>query len=199
MSFWQQRMSLASVQLIHLPRSWNGSGVRFGALFVAFAIWATPAHALFHWHERGSIRTREQVGRWQLEVVQSRFSGEVACRLMARNGYGFYEAGAVAFPVKRPIDANATAYRLDDGLVHWSRDDLPALIERGAPIDRGSMVDASEGLVWIPFEKLAATSRVWIAGRGTGTVSFFRLDGLRALHDLAPERGCVPDVRFVER
>jgi len=148
----------------------------------------------------GDVRQeRTSLGDWRLDIARDRFSGAIACRLMARDHHALYRAQAVAFGLRHARDVARAVYRIDGGPPRASRDDLPALIAARAPIDRGPMDDPQQGLVWVPLAVLATGNNIAIEPGPGQRIHRFHYRGLVALHDIAVERGCAPDSRFVER
>lgn len=111
----------------------------------------------------------------------------------------FFRAGAVAFRFRSDWDIAQAVYRIDGGSPRTMRDDLPALVALRTPYDRGPMGNATQGIVWVPFEQVKDASSIAIQPRPNKRVRVFHLRGLTALHATAVERGCAPDSRFVER
>jgi len=138
-------------------------------------------------------------GDWRLTIARDTFSGAVACRLKSRDGRAIYRSGGVGFRfyfVKSVTDA---VYRIDRGDVRAARDDLPRLINLNTPIDHGSMADPSDGVVWVPYDRIAQARSIAIEPQRGDRARVFRLNGLAALHDLAVARGCAPESRFIEK
>ncbi len=144
-------------------------------------------------------RNTTRLGDWELAIAHNPFADSIVCRLRARDHRIFFEREAVGFRFNAKWDVSHAVYRLDGGSPRASRDDLPALISVGTPIDRGGMDNASRGIVWIPFERLEQVNSVRIAARPNHQPKTFHLRGLNALHAIAVARGCVPESRFVER
>lgn len=161
---------------------------------------ATPVSALTILPRHPKISHEStRLGDWRLDIAKNSFSGEIVCRLRARNLKGFYSAGAVGFRFKHKWNVEDAVYRIDDGEPRAVRDDLSDLVARGVPLDRGNMENASGGVVWIPYERLAEADTITIEARSDRRAVTFHFRGLASLHDLAQERGCTPDSRFVER
>jgi hypothetical protein len=139
------------------------------------------------------------LGDWRLDIAHERFSGEIACRLRSRDHKSLYRAGAVGFRFKSRWDVAAAVYRVDHSEPRYSRDDLPDLIARGVPMDRGGMDNADAGIVWIPYEHLTRANAISIEPRRDRRAVTFHFRGLVALRDIALARGCTPESRFVER
>jgi len=106
--------------------------------------------------------------------------------------------GAVGFPFPKGWDVSKAGYRIDGTAPRRSRDDLPELIARNTPVDRGPVDHAAGGIVWIPYEALETAKVVTIQPRPDKAPRTRRLDGLAKLHDLALEHGCIPEHSFVE-
>ena len=138
-------------------------------------------------------------GQWRLEIARDTFSDEVACRLQSRNKRMIYRAGAVGFHFNCSWNVKRAAYRLDGGAPASFRDDRPQLAALGVPMDRGGSDNASDGIVWIPYDRLADAKSVAIEARPGHAARRFRLDGLVALYAIAEQQGCTPDNHFVER
>ena len=156
----------------------------------AFAVPFIPRHPVV-------ARHRTTIGDWRLDIARNRFSNDVVCRLRARDGHALYRGGAVGFRFPSRWDVGEAVYRIDDGPPRASRDDLPALIELRTPVDTGGMDNPSRGTVWVPFRLLVDANRVTIQPRRDRRARTFHFRGLKGLYDLARERGCVPDARFV--
>lgn len=162
------------------------------ACLCGFAI-VTPA-----WSRSSSIERRKvTVGDWQLTIRRDRFSQGVQCRLGSYDHRAIYQQGALGFRFKRRWDVAEAAYRIDGGLPHLARDDLPALVDLGVPIDIGGIANPNEGIVWIPYARLASANSVAIEPRPNDRARIFHFRGLTGLKQLAKERGCVPESRFV--
>jgi hypothetical protein len=160
---------------------------------------ASPTEArLLHpkHHEITHLNFRQD--GWRLAMTTNVFSGGTACRLTMKNGNAFYRMGAVGFRFPRGLDVSNAAYRIDGAAPRRSRDDLPELIARGTPVDRGPRDQAAQGFVWIPYEALESAKTVTIQPRPDKAVRTRRLDGLVKLHDLAVEHGCTSEHSFVE-
>ena len=163
---------------------------------------AVPGMALawpFVPHRPNITTEATSLGDWRLDIARDRFSGEIACRLRARDHKAFFRAGAVGFRFRSAWNVDQAVYRLDGGAPRAFRDDLPSLIARGVPLDRGGMDNASRGIVWVPFENLASANAIAIEPRSDRRAVTFHFRGLVALHEIAVARGCSPAIRFVER
>ena len=136
-------------------------------------------------------------GDWQLDIVRNLFSEQVGCRLIARNRQSFYQGGAVGFRFKRSWNVHEAFYRVESGSAREWRLDLPELVRSGAPIDRGGVENASEGIVWIPFSRLVGNQSIAIQARTDRPARTFRFRGLEELYTQAVGLGCFPDSRFV--
>jgi len=166
-------------------------------LVIALALAApSPARAARHGDVR---RERLTLGDWRLDIARDRFSGGIACRLAARDHFAVYRAQAVAFRFGSRRDVGNAVYRVDGGPPRVSRDDVPRLIAAGVPLDRGSMDFPQAGLVWVPLSVLRQGNSVAIEPGPGQHARQFHFRGLIALHDMAVERGCTPESRFVER
>ena len=130
-------------------------------------------------------------------MVRNRFSGEIACRLRARDGRAEYAGHAVGFRFKTRSDVAGAVYRVDGGPPRAWRDDRAALIILGAPLDFGGMDNPSGGVVWLPLSVLADANAVMIQPRPDRGARTFHFRGLKGLHQLGLEQGCAPDIRFV--
>jgi hypothetical protein len=148
-------------------------------------------------HHPPVVKHRTRVGEWQLDVARNDFSGEVSCRLRARNKRIFYQAGAIGFQFKRKWDVQGAVYRLDRGEARRWSEDLPELVRLGAPIDSGGLENASAGIVWLPWSRLRDVNSIAIQPRNDRKPSTFHLRGVRGLYDTALMHGCSPDSRFV--
>jgi hypothetical protein len=156
-----------------------------------------PAPALAR---HGDVRDeRTSLGDWRLDIARDRFSGGVACRLAARDHRALYRAQAVAFDLRQAHNPGRAVYRIDGGPPRASRDDLPGLIAANVPMDRGSMDNPKQGLVWVPLAVLATGNSIAIEPGPGQRIRRFHYRGLVALHAIAVERGCAPESRFVER
>ena len=144
-------------------------------------------------------REHTVLGDWQLDIARDQFSGEIACRLAARDHHAFYRAHAIAFRFRTGRDVSHAVYRIDAGPPHVSRDDLSMLVASEVPLDRGPMDNAREGLVWVPFDVLRRGNSVAIEPGPGLRPRQYHFRGLIALHDIAVERGCTPENRFVAR
>lgn len=142
-------------------------------------------------------RHHATVGDWRLDIAHNRFSDEITCRLRARHGKAFYQAGAVAFRFDDDWDVSQAVYRIDSGEPRRWREDLPELLRIGAPIDRGGVENAMRGLVWIPLRRLAEANNIAIQARPDRAARTFHFRGLKGLYETAIDRGCSPDSRFV--
>lgn len=142
-------------------------------------------------------RHRTEAGDWRLDIARNRFSGDVECRLRARNRHSLYQGGAVGFRFSSRWDVSEAVYRVDDGPLRTWRDDQPELTRLRTPVETGGMDNPSRGIVWIPRELLADANRITIQPRRDRRARTFHFRGLRGLYELARERGCVPDSRFV--
>ena len=147
----------------------------------------------------GDVRhERTTLGEWRLDIARDHFSGEIACRLAARDHHAIYRAQAVAFRFGNLKDVVNAVYRIDAGPPRASRDDLPTLLAAGVPLDRGAMDNARAGMVWVPFETLRQANAISIQPRPDRRAITVHFRGLIALHDIAVERGCSPESSFVE-
>jgi hypothetical protein len=142
-------------------------------------------------------RSHTIVGDWRLDMRRDRFTGEIACRLLARNHKAFFAAGAVAFRFPDTWNTGRAIYRVDSGELRRWREDLPELTRIGAPIERGGVDNPSKGLVWIPLRRLEEASSIAIEARPDRAPVTFHFRGLHGLYQAAVERGCSPDSRFV--
>jgi hypothetical protein len=61
------------------------------------------------------------------------------------------------------------------------------------------MDNPQAGLVWVPFDVLRQGNSVVIETGPGQHPTRFHFRGLVALHDMAVERGCTPENRFVAR
>jgi hypothetical protein len=104
-------------------------------------------------------------GGWRLSITRNTFSGGIACRVKAKDGKALYRMDAVGFSFPRGWDVSNAVYRVDGAAPHRSRGDLPELIARNAPVDRGPSDHAAQGIVWIPYEALQTTRAVTIQPR----------------------------------
>lgn len=142
------------------------------------------------------VLKKSAMGDWRLERRRNPFSEAMACRLRARDGKAFFQGGAIAFRFPAGWDVHEAFYRLDRGVPQSWRDDLPELVRIGVPIDQGGVVNASAGLVWIPWRKLTEANRVAIQARPNRAARIFHLGGLKGLYEAAVAQGCAPDSRF---
>ena len=138
-------------------------------------------------------------GDWRLVIARDKFSGERACLLQSRDGRALYRSGGVGFQIRFAKNVVDAVYRIDGGDLHTSRDDLLRLIALHTPIDRGSMADPSDGVVWVPYDQLTQAHSIAIEPRRGDNVRVFRLRGLAALYDSAVAQGCAPESRFVAK
>lgn len=137
-------------------------------------------------------------GRWQLAISANTFSGGAACQLATKDGNTLYRMDAVGFRFPKGWVVSNAVYKIDGSAARRSRDDLPELIARNAPVDRGPPAHAAQGIVWIPYESLQTAKAVTIQPRPDKAPRVRTLDGLAKLHDLAIEHGCSPERSFVE-
>lgn len=143
------------------------------------------------------VRRRVDMGDWRLNIASNPFSGAVTCRLRARGGRAFYEGGAIGFRFDRDRDVADAVYRIDGAAPRRWRDDLPDLLALGTPIDTGDMQNPGEGIVRVPWRRLAAANSIVIQARRDADTRAFRFRGLKGLYAVAVQRGCTPDARFV--
>lgn len=172
---------------------------RFGAIAMTCALitgCASP-RLPFTPHHPAVVRSRQDLGDWRLQRDRNPFSQVTVCRLRARDGKAFYLGKAVAFRFPRRWDVHEAVYRIDGGDVQQWRDDLPALIRAGTPVDQGGVANSSAGLVWIPWVKLMSANRIAIQPRTDRAARTFHFRGLRGLLENALVNGCTPDSRFV--
>ena len=142
-------------------------------------------------------RHRAAAGDWRLDIARNLFSEQITCRLHDRKKRAFYQSGAVAFRFDDDWDVSQAVYRIDGGEPRRSREDLPELLRIGTPIERGGVENAAQGLVWVPFRRLAEANRIAIQARPDRPARTFHFRGLRGLHETAVARDCAPDTRFV--
>jgi len=161
------------------------------ALCLLAGLSAAPAAAAL-----GVDRQRTIAGDWRLDVSRDRFSQQIICRLRARGG-ALVEGNAVGFRFKRSWDVSAAVYRIDGGTPRQSRDDRPELLRLGTPMETGGITNPTDGVVWIPLRLLADANAVAIKPQPGRRPKVFHFSGLRGLYQLAHERGCMPDSRFV--
>lgn len=147
-------------------------------------------------HHPAIERHRAEVGEWRLDIARNPFSGEIVCRLRARDKRATYQASAIGFRFKKGWNVAEAVYRIDGGVPRRSRDDRPTLIALGAPIDSGPFDSPSRGIVWIPFRTLADANSVAVQARPDRRARVFHFRGLRGLMEVARARGCVSDNRF---
>lgn len=138
-----------------------------------------------------------EVGDWRLDILVSRFSGSLTCRLRSRGGRMRYQAGGVGFAFDKDWHVGDATYRIDNGVSRSSRFDLAALIANETPMESGSMLNPTDGVVWVPYSNLANANSVTIQARPDRRPRTFRLTGLKGLYALAVTRGCQPESRFV--
>lgn len=166
------------------------------AMGIALSACAHPYVPLMPRHP-DMARSEVAMGDWHLQRTRNPFSEAVTCRLWARKSKAFYQAGAVAFRFPKGWDVHEAVYRIDGGAIQSWRNDLPELVRIGAPIDQGSVINATAGLVWIPWSKLADANRIAIQARPDRLARIFHFSGLKGLYDTAVVEGCAPDSRFV--
>ncbi|NKJ02984.1 hypothetical protein [Novosphingobium sp. SG707] len=163
------------------------------------SLFGTPARSgLFSPRHPQVTSEVTRMGEWRLDIARDPFTGRIACRLRSADHHAFYRSGAVGFRFKRKSDVTEAVYRLDGNAPRPFRNDLPDLIDRGVPLDRGPIGNADEGIVWVPYERLAEANRITIEPRRDQPRRSFHFRGLTALHDIAIERGCHPESRFIE-
>ena len=138
-------------------------------------------------------------GRWQPDIARDGFSGQVACRLRARDEKSWYRAGAIGFRLGHRADIIRAFYRIDGQQVRAQRDDLPRLLAIGVPMDQGGMEDPYQGIVWVPLDSLRNARTIAIVAQPGHREQRFALDGAAQLHDRATAIGCSPDSRLVEQ
>lgn len=159
-----------------------------GCALVQHGAASTPR--VTHWHARA--------GGWRLDVDHETFRDATACRLgNRRHGLGVVH-GALAIATH---DANVmarAAWRVDDGALHHTRDDLPALIAAHVPIDRGGMDDPTDRRLWIPLERLDGAHRLVVQDYAGGRVRSYDLGALATLRQTAAAHGCADAGRFIE-
>lgn len=143
------------------------------------------------------VHHRSAVGDWELDVARNAFSGKIVCRLRAPKARAFYEGGAIGFRFDRDWDVSEAVYRIDGGPPRASRDDLPELTALGTPYDQGGMANPGQGVVRVPWRRIADANIIAIQPRRDRRVRTIRLLGLKGLRSVALTQGCTPDVRFV--
>jgi len=84
------------------------AGAAFGVAVPASALPLLPHHPKIT-HESTHL------GDWRLDIARDPFSGEVVCRLGARNHKAIYRASAVGFRFKHKWNTTDAVYRLDGG------------------------------------------------------------------------------------
>ncbi|WP_428333322.1 hypothetical protein [Novosphingobium sp.] len=180
---------------------WHARAALSAALCgLAGTIGATSATARIMFFPSDTVaRQSTSQGEWHLTIARDKFSGELACQLKSRDGRGLYRSGGVGFKFHFVRTVTDAVYRIDRGDAHASRDDLPRLIALNTPIDHGSMADPSDGVVWVPYDRIAQAQAIAIEPQRGDPVRVFHLRGLATLHDLAIARGCAPESRFVEK
>lgn len=144
-----------------------------------------------------SHRFVTRAGDWRLTVSRNTFTNDIACSLRARNGTASFRNGAVGIALGRKRDVSAAVYRIDGGRPRSIRDDRPELLQAGVPVEAGGILNPTGGVVWIPYGSLADANSVSIQPRPGDKVKTIHFRGLRGLYQVARERGCAPDSRFV--
>lgn len=142
-------------------------------------------------------KAKHVLGDWQLLIARGRFSGDVACRLRSRNGKILYVANALGFRFGKHWDVMNAWVRIDGGAPYRWRDDLPELARLEVAIDGKNLDAPTDGIVWIPAERLADVRQVSIQPRPDKRPRAFRLHGFAGLRDIGRALGCAPETRFV--
>jgi len=145
----------------------------------------------------GIERRAFALGDWHLNIGKDRFSGDVRCRLRARNGRSLYVADAVGVRFGRRADVMGATLKIDGGQPVRYRDLLPELARLRVAIDGRDMDRPTGGVVWIPSSLLESAKRVAISPRPGAHPRYFSLRGFVALRESARALGCAPEGRFV--
>lgn len=143
-------------------------------------------------------RHRVEAGDWQLLTARDHFSGEATCWLRASNDEAFVVGGAVAFAFPKSWNTHAAIYRIGGDATRQWRDDLPELLRLGTPMDRGSVENPAQGLVWLPLRRLDEVTSVEIAPQPGRPPRRFNFRGLKGLYQTALSQGCTPASRLVK-
>lgn len=168
------------------------------AAALSVTVVATPLNARLPFMSRPlESRHGSALGDWRLRIERNRFSGEIQCRLRFHDKSIVYASHALGFRFSKHLNTSRATYRIDGEPVKRWRDDLPELVDLGAPIDGPRLDNPTGGTVWIPVAKLQDANRVTIQPRPNRHPVVFRLRGFSGLLAIAQAQGCTPDSRFV--
>lgn len=160
------------------------------ALAAALALLALPGHHADHGAGHGDTHGRAGVWTWRMHT--DRFTGQISCRLDARNVS--YARQSLTFSLGGGIDTNAALLRIDDGAVRSAHDADMRLAALGVRLENDSLGNPSAGLVHLPDADLGADARrVEIRATPRSRVRAFRIDGLWAALQAAASAGCTPE------
>lgn len=163
-----------------------------------FTVCAVPIQAsnlLEPYHS--AVTRRFALDNWELRIQRNRFSGEVGCRLSARDHHGAYAGSAVAFYLGKHIDTTLATYRLDGGPALRWRDQMPELVRLGTPMDGPGLEDPTGGFVWLPLSTLQGVNRVVVQATPDRRPKAFLLRGFVQLLNFARSQGCPADQNYV--
>lgn len=138
---------------------------------------------------------RLRFGDWTLAWERDRFTSDVTCRIDARDDRISFGGSALGFHFGRGADVLRAAFRVDEGPVLRWRDELPELARLRVAISGRDMTSPTDGIVWIPADRLRDAAFVTIQPHPRAKPRTFRLRGLDAMLAQATERGCLSHPR----
>ncbi|MDT0507341.1 hypothetical protein [Novosphingobium sp. MMS21-SN21R] len=141
---------------------------------------------------------RSYAAYWELLVTTDRFAATKNCRLRARNGEAFVDGAAIAFVFPKGWNTQGAIYRTGGDAPRRWREDLPEILRIGAPMDRGSVENPAQGLVWIPLRRLDGVNAIEIQPQPGKAARIFRFHGMKGLYQSALSQGCIPVSRTVK-
>jgi hypothetical protein len=161
----------------------------------------TPACAAMHGlhlFPKAQVTARKMsLGDWRLRVETSSFSGDTSCHLEDRRHRISYVAGALGFRFGSHVNISGAWVRVDDGAPTRWQDDLPELTWLGVPLEPASLDNPTDGIVWLPADRLEGAGRIAIQTDERKRPVTYTLNGFAKLRDAARTMGCAPERRFV--
>ena len=152
----------------------------------------TPAHAARVATQWAQFNDRG----WTLIVVQDNFSKTTVCRLRGFKGHAAFINGAFAFRVSEPAFAANATIRIDGGDPIALRDEIPALMARGIPVDSIAVDGLGNDRIWVTAEQVGAGQSLVVQPRIGGRLTRYSLQGYATLREAAARRGCTDVGQF---
>ncbi|MFP1133346.1 hypothetical protein [Asticcacaulis sp. W401b] len=135
-----------------------------------------------------------QLEGWVMTIQTDGFTGQPRCHLYSprtlSQGRINYEGGALGFAFDRDEPTQDAWYRVDHQNAKRWQDTYPELVKLRIPLEGGTLLNPSGGVVLIPEAELETAREVHIRLEDTQSPKRFRLRGFQKAKQAALDNGC---------